>query len=293
MRVVITGASGFLGQNLVKRLSEREDISILALTSRPETLCAVKNVTACNKDAIFTDEQPLQQGDILIHCAFPRTAAGAEFASGLAYVARVLEEAERKRIRGVINISSQSVYDSKRTEAASETDAVCPEGGYAIGKYAQELMGQGICCHVPITSLRMASLIGPGFDQRLTNKMVDFALTSGKLTVKDNQQYFGFLDVADAVSGICALLDTAPQKWHAVYNLGASSVYTLPEIACMVKDAVEQQTGKTVDITVQEGTECSNSGLNCQLLHQAAGYAPQITMEESIQRILLHKCKSN
>lgn len=290
MRVVITGASGFLGRNLIESLSGRENITVLALSSRPETVCGGKNVIACGKNAVFTGEQPLQKDDILIHCAFPRTASGAEFAQGLDYVARILEEADRSGIRGVINISSQSVYDSKRTSPAAETDPVCPEGGYAIGKYAQELLGRGICRHVPFTNVRLASLIGPGFDQRLTNKLVDFALASGKLTVKDNNQRFGFLDVADAVSGICSLLDVDPQKWEPVYNLGAAAEYTLKELAVIVKNTVEQEMHKTVEITVNSGEEASSSALDSQLLHQTTGYVPRISMEQSIRCILLRKC---
>lgn len=290
MRVVITGAGGFLGRSLTNRLIADPQITVLALTSHPEKMPVCGNLIVCGIDDFFSGRQSFRPEDILIHCAFPRTASGPEFASGLRYVTAVLEKAEEAMIQGVINISSQSVYNAKRAEPARETDAVCPEGGYAIGKFAQELMASGICRHVPVTNVRLASLIGPGFDQRLTNKMVNYALTSGKLSVKRNSQRFGFLDVEDAVSGIWALLKKSPEKWHPVYNLGASREYSLLELANIVKTVVQSESGQEVEITVTEGDEISNSGLDSTLLNHAADYVPSVSMEQSIRMIYRQKC---
>ena len=95
-------------------------------------------------------------------------------ADGLKYIQSVFEKSVEGNAAVIVNISSQSVYSQKRTEAATEETPVCLESPYAVGKYAVELMLESICrgSKTRYTNLRMASLIGPGFDQRIVNRLV-------------------------------------------------------------------------------------------------------------------------
>ena len=287
-KIVITGASGFLGSHLVKRLRNDERYVVYALSSKSDELkekLGGENVEYSHKDALDAE---MMKDSIVISCAYPRNSTGTAIADGLRYIQKVFKTAVENGAAAIINISSQSVYSQQRTEAATEETPVCLESPYAVGKYAVELMLESICwgSDTKYTSLRMASLIGPGFDQRIVNRFVKQALETGKLTVKKNQQRFGFFDVEDAVSGIATMLPMDVQIWKPVYNLGRNESYTLLEIAETVKIVLEKEkTGNLVEVVVNEGDETGNTSLSCSRFFKDFNYEAMCSLKYSIYSI--------
>lgn len=286
-KIVITGASGFLGSHLVERLKDDERYVIFALSSKPDELkekLGGKNVEYAHKDALDAE---MMKGSIIISCAYPRNSTGTAIADGLKYIQKVFEIAVESGASAIINISSQSVYSQQRTEAATEETPVCLESPYAVGKYAVELILESICkgSETKYTSLRMASLIGPGFDQRIVNRFVKQALETGKLTVKRNQQTFGFFDVEDAVSGITVMLRMDRKPWKPIYNLGAIGAYTLVKIAETVRNVIYGINGVLICVEIVDGVEFINSDLSCSLFYQEFDFIPQVTLSDSVNKI--------
>ena len=287
--IAITGAGGFLGSALLKQLVTRQDVRIYAFTfdferERPDF---IKNEAVIPVDNSEVDSFDFSRVDVVIHCAFPRNAASSIIADGLDFVAKVLKKAASAG--AVINISSQSVYDPNRTAPAKETDKCFLDSKYAVGKYASELLNNTLCAGIPHTNIRMASLIGPNFDQRVTNKLVNIALETGSLTVNDDAQYFGYLDIEDAARGILSLLDIPAQNWKTVYNLGSARTYTLKTIAETVADVISRECGKKIEIQLQAADAVLNSSLDADRLQADTGFAPSVSLEESIRRILAAK----
>lgn len=286
-KIVITGASGFLGSHLVERLKDDERYEVYALSSKPETLREKHggaNIEYLYKDVL---DAAMIENSIVVSCAYPRNSTGTAIADGLKYIQTVFDAAIKFKATAIINISSQSVYSQQRTEAATEETPVCLESPYAVGKYAVELLLESICKggKLAYTNLRMASLIGPGFDQRIVNRFVKQALETGKLTVKRNQQRFGFFDVEDAANGIVIMLESDAKVWKPVYNLGRDGAYALVEIAKAVKDILQEDCGKTVEVDIVNGEESVNSELACSLYSDDFGFKPQFSLKDSIRRI--------
>lgn len=296
-KIVITGASGFLGRHLLKVLREEPGLQICALSSRPEELSeetGAQEIIFLHKDAVFGPEaEEILRGAVVIHCAYPRNSKGAEIADGLLYIRRVFEAAAEHHAAAVINISSQSVYPSDRAFPAKEDTPLSLENSYAVGKYAVELMLEGILSgtETAFTSLRMASLIGPGFDQRIVNRFVKQALESGAVTVRKNRQQFGFMDVLDAAEAIARIALSDPRKWERVYNIGPERSVTLTEIADTVASVTKESCGRNTTVTVTEGEESSSSAVDASLFKAAFGEGRNRTLKESVQRILDHERK--
>ncbi len=289
MRVWITGAGGFLGTNLVSCLLRNSEFEIIALTSGGEKLLQMfpeeKRLTVENRDALSRVPDGALSEDILVCCAYPRNTDGPKIAEGLAYIKDTLFDAHRTGFRGVINISSQSVYSASRTSAADEKAQVSVESVYAAGKLASELLTELSSGGRPYTNVRMASLIGPGFDARLTNKLVKNAASGGELRIKGSGQIFGFLDVEDAAKGIMSLIQTDPLKWKPVYNLGVKKGYTLTEIAGTVRDVMQKEYGIDVSVSEEPGEAVSDTTLDSSLLEKDTGFSASVTLYESIRRI--------
>lgn len=290
-KVVITGASGFLGRNLIAYLDKNDKYVIYALSSQSKILQeknGYKNVTYYDKNAIFTNQDKLiLENAILVNCAFPRNSTGTGMADGLKYIQGVFLKAKECKVKAVINISSQSVYSAKREAAATEETPVCLENTYAVGKYATELMLESLLQGTDIyfTNIRLASLIGPGFDQRIVNRFVKQALSGQTLKVKKNQQVFGFLDIKDAIVALGKVVEKDCGMWKPIYNLGATYGYSLIEIANAVKEVVCELAGVVVKIEFSNGDENCNSELDAQRFYRDFAYLPVIGLKQSILQI--------
>lgn len=290
--IVVTGASGFLGSHLISRLKDDASYEVYALSSNPDLLkdrVGGENIHYLHKNDLFRDgANSFIENSVIVNCAYPRNSTGTVIADGIKYIQRVFEADVLNNARSIINISSQSVYSQQRTEPANEQTPVCLESPYAVGKYAVELMLESICKghNTAYTNIRMASLIGQGFDQRIVNRFVKQGLETGSINVKNNNQRFGFFDVEDAVSGIAVMFDSDEKQWKHVYNLGSRGAYSLVDIAETVNKVICSESGKKIQINLTDGDESGSSELDSSLHADDFGFAPKISLEMSISRIL-------
>ena len=105
-KIVITGASGFLGSHLVERLKDDERYKVYALSSKPDDLkekISGENIEYIHKDSL--DAEMLKDSTV-INCAYPRNSTGTAIADGLKYIQKVFESAVGSGAATIINISS-------------------------------------------------------------------------------------------------------------------------------------------------------------------------------------------
>lgn len=285
-KVVITGASGFLGSNLIKRLANDEKVLVYALSSKTIDSDAL-NIKYVSKDIIDQDDaEKIFYDAIVVNCAFPRNSTGTGIADGLAYISRLFVACRKYGAKAIINISSQSVYSQKREFTADETTDICLESPYAVGKYATELMLDGICKNLIYTNLRLASLIGPGFNQRIVNRLVKNAVEMNPITVIDSEQRFGFLDILDAVEAVNAVIHTEIDKWKPVYNVGNGCAVSLMDIVENINMVFKERLLNMPAINCVKEEKNGSTAVSFQRLHDDTGFEPHISLRASIERIL-------
>ena len=196
--------------------------------------------------------------------------------------------AVRADVPAIVNISSQSVYSPSRETGASEDTTVSLESPYATAKFSTELLLEA--CSFEMTRfshLRLASLIGPTFDQRVVNKLVKAALSSGELRILRGRSLFAFMDVRDAAGAIVAAVETQVWNHTDVLNVGAPSAYTLEEIAAVVASRVASETGTNVDIDISgDEAKYSSSRLNSEAFLQLTGFEYSWHLEKSVDSII-------
>ena len=290
-KIVITGASGFLGSHLLEKLMETESYRVFAFSSQPDKLkekLGNKNVEYLYKnDIVGKYAEEILNDSVIVNCAYPRNYTGLEIATGLKYIKTVFESAVRNEAKAIINISSQSVYSQQRTEIATENTPICLENSYAVGKYAVELMLDSICrkADTKYTNLRMASLIGPGFNQRIINRLAIKMIQHEQITIVRQEKYMGFLDICDAVEAIMAIIKTPYLTWRPVYNVGNEKGYTVEHIYDVLASILKKKI--VIDNPIVEtGSEISTTAVSYGQLHDDTGYVPMVDLEESINNIL-------
>ncbi|NUL59902.1 NAD(P)-dependent oxidoreductase [Brevibacterium luteolum] len=287
MKVAVTGAGGFLGQRLLPQLvSHRHDVEVVAFSSQdPDTLYSHDRIEYHDRKSA-TDEETMSGNEVLVHCAFPRATDGEALAMGLAYNRDVFKAAVHARVTSIVNISSQSVYAINRATAATEDTVVVPAGPYGLAKYASEMMVQSLPEPIKTVSLRVANLVGPGFNQRVLNKMADNALNNGHIEVTSPDTVVDLMDARDAALAVVSIIGSRAWEAHDVINVGSGVPTSLETLAALVGAIVKQQTGHEVTVSTTARNPGSNSSMGIQRLRSTTGFEARYSMKATASDIV-------
>lgn len=283
-KIIVSGASGFLGSNFID-YALAADIETVAVTSKSGVYPEIVTV---NTEDFLLNGYPCSSEDVFINCLFPTNADGFRMANGLKKVYEMITMAHECGVGALINISSQSVYASKRLAPAKEEDPLCLETPYAVGKFSSEAFVNQVFSDRPHTNIRMASLLGVGYDHRIVNRMVDQALKCEQLKVIGGMQRYGFLDVRDAAAGLVKLAMSNPNTWEETYNLGRNESSSLIELVELIADVMKQY-GIQIDYEVIDGLDERNSSIDCNRFMQVFDWRPRIHLRQSLTEILEEK----
>lgn len=293
--ILISGAGGFLGENLVNRLSCMTNNKIIALSSQKYKLNhkfrGNMNFVCCDIEDWHNGKIPFDTADVLINCAFARTSEGEALANSLDFTHIFISDAVRRGVRGVVNISSQSVYSQQRKLKATENSIIMPESIYGMAKYSSEILTRSICtsANVPFVNVRLASLVGIGFDKRLITIFIENAINGDPIKIVGGQQIVSYLDVRDAADGIVALLSIGRENWKETYNLGVEEFYTILEIANMIKTIASQYILLPVKIELENVDRYFlNLSMDCAQFYEDVAWKPKYNMERIIKTQFEH-----
>jgi nucleoside-diphosphate-sugar epimerase len=284
-RIIVSGANGFLGSNILAAAQEA-GVEAVAVTRKPDAPFGAKAVSTA---AFLAGDFACGAEDVLINCLFPTNADGYRMVTGLETVYQMIARAYESGIGALINISSQSVYASKRTAPAREGDPLCLETPYAVGKYSSEAFVNRVFSDRAHTNVRMASLLGVGYDQRIVNRMVMQALRGEPLRVVGGMQRYGFLDVRDAAAGLVKLALSDSAAWQEAYNLGRNESCSLIDVVECIVSEMQRETGMDVSYTVTEGEDLRNSSVDASLFQQTFDWRPNYTLAETTANIIRSK----
>ncbi len=156
-RVVILGASGFLGRALHGVLM-RDGVEVIGHSSRTLDLTRPDAFSAL--DSVLTPETVL----VLASALTPdRGQTPATFLANTTMATNLAAYLEGRRVGSLIYLGSDAVYGFG-DEAVTEDTSVAPTGYYALGKYAAERVMDcaARASSVPLLVLRVTGVYGPG-----------------------------------------------------------------------------------------------------------------------------------
>jgi nucleoside-diphosphate-sugar epimerase len=287
--VLITGASGTLGTELIKQLSKTPSYKIYALTSKKKVLLSyfsgINNLICFDREDWENGRIPWNKIDVLIHCAFAIISDGEKLVDSLNFTREIFEAAQRGGVLAIINISSRNVYGSKYKPLWKETTPICPDNIYAMAKYSSELLLKSIANKkqsVNFTNIRLSSLLANTLDMRIVNKFVKDAIDNQIIKITGGKQIFSYLDIRDAASGIISLLSVDPEGWNEVYNLGSDKRYDILEISKIISDVAKDYMGKNVIIELEEKDIVLDIGMDSSLFYKETGWMPKYSMRDTV-----------
>ena len=274
--VLVTGAAGFIGSNLVARLfKDIKDIKVVGIDSmndyydvnlKLERLSRIEALgrdwtfikdNIANKaciDSIFAEFKPSVVVNLAAQAGvrYSITNPDAYIESNLIGFYNILEACRHHAVEHLVYASSSSVYGSNKKIPYSTDDKVDnPVSLYAATKKSNELMAHAYSklYNIPSTGLRFFTVYGPAGRPDMAYFGFTNKLREGKTIEIFNygncKRDFTFVD--DIVEGVVRIMQGAPSKQqgddglplppYAVYNIGNSS----PENLLTFVDILQQE----------------------------------------------------
>lgn len=297
--ILITGAGGFLGSELINQLTNRRDYTVYALTSNKSQLLSgfpeAKKLTVYSMQDWETSNIPLQKVDTVIHCAFSRSDDGRDLARSLEFTGEILSRSCKAGVTSFINISSEGVYGNAKGIWNENTNPE-PYTLYALAKFATEILMknslQSPSNKTVTTNLRLSSLVGDGMDTnkqnhavKITSTFIGNAIKGEPIKIVGGDQMFSYMDVRDAASAIISLLELEPSKRKNLYNLGTDIKTSLLEVAKIVQIV----SGKYIDLPVRIDVEKKDIQMikimDTTRFFKDTGWRPQFDMQSIIDSL--------
>ena len=273
--VLVTGAAGFIGANLVKRLlNEFDSVKVIGIDSiteyydvrlkyeRLQELSAYGDRFVFIKDniakkeiveSVFSKYHPQVVVNLAAQAGvrYSITNPDAYIESNLIGFYNILEACRHHSVEHLVYASSSSVYGSNKKVPYSTDDKVDnPVSLYAATKKSNELMAHAYSklYNIPSTGLRFFTVYGPCGRP----DMAYFSFTN-KLLKGETIQIFNngnckrdFTYVDDIVEGVVRIMQHAPEKMNGedglpvppykVYNIGNNSPENLLDFVTILQD---------------------------------------------------------
>jgi UDP-glucuronate 4-epimerase len=310
MKILVTGAAGFIGAALSLHLLERGDdvvgmdnlndyYDIDLKKARLVRLTPHKNFTFLECDIANNEAiAPLfakEKFQCVVHLA---AQAGVRYSitnplvyaqSNLVGFLTILEGCRQQNVAHLVYASSSSVYGANTKLPFSTSDNVDhPVSLYAATKKANELMAHSYShlYGLSTTGLRFFTVYGewgrPDMSpfiftrQILANKPIDL------FNYGNHQRDFTYID--DIIKGVMCVVDTPPTENYRLYNIGNSQ----PEQLLTFVETLEKYLGKTAikNLLPMQAGDVQDTYADMDGMKRDFNYSPKTSLDEGLEKFV-------
>jgi nucleoside-diphosphate-sugar epimerase len=283
-KILVTGANGFIGKHLCKRLTE--DGFIIA-DGKSRSYQRPLDVTDLGQLA-----SACRNVDTVIHLAgrtsIERSLRDPYKTYYINYIGalNLLEASRLTDVKRLINVST-FVYGQPHDIPINEKHRINPHSPYTKSKLLAEMICQYYSCDfdIDVVTLRPFQIYGWGArPDSFIPSVIQQIVRKGEVFLNGKNVRRDFLFVDDFVDLIVAILNDFPSGYN-VYNVGFGKSHALEKIAKILAN----QMNKRIKINYEESYP-SPSGTNMQAditrVSEAFRWKPRVTIEEGLKYIL-------
>lgn len=253
MRILVTGAGGFAGKNIIKYFMARgHSVVGIYRNHKPTALEAM----GCH--LVFQDlsEKINVPGtfDAIIHtaaCTLPVSECNyMSFIKGnVDAVVNLIEFAKKREIKNFIYFSSRSIYGEIRENEIFENSDIINPDAYGNTKYIGECLLRDAGDAINVICLRVPGITGPGAHNTWLVKIVSECLANHKITISDfyTQNFVWIFDIAAFIEKL-AIQGIYGEKFkYDTVNLACETGANNRDIINVIK----QRTASTSEIVIR------------------------------------------
>jgi UDP-glucuronate 4-epimerase len=308
MKILITGAAGFIGSHLMHALVRRGD-DVVGIDNfndyydvrlKEARVAAfglrVRKMDLADKealDALFAAERFDKVVNLAAQAGvrYSITNPYAYLQSNLVGFLNILEGCRNYGVKHLVYASSSSVYGLNEQVPYRESDkADRPVSLYAASKKSNELMAHAYCklYGFACTGLRFFTVYGPWGRPDMSPMLFARAISQGDpirvFNHGDMIRDFTYID--DIVEGTIGCIDREPAPNenglpYRVYNIGCSHPVKLMDFISEIEQAMGCEAKKEF-LPMQPG-DVYQTNADTALLEREVGYKPHVRLHEGIQ----------
>lgn len=283
MRILVTGATGFVGRHLVTQLADRHDVVAVV---RPSSMAldapAVATVATDLTDPKFVDRLPTDL-DVIVHLAqaylpFPDRTEEL-FLVNTASTQWLAEHARRHGIGRFVLASSGSVYRPAR-EPLREDSATEPSGFHPTTKLMAEMLLSQYAPYLQVAVVRLFAPYGPGQVDRLIPRMVE-SVTEGRpvMLSRGGEPRINPMHVDDLVPILARVVED--DRRYTV-NVAGSRAVSIRELAELIGSIV----GRDPVFTERDSDVSGDFVADTSLLHRLFDVTERIPLERGLETMV-------
>ena len=231
-KILITGASGFIGRELVKKIPKSDVI----LDSNE-----FEHIDLQNKEEVMS----LDSADLVIHLGgkTPRKELGWNeyFKSNILGTLNILEYCVQKKIKKLIYVSTY-VYGKPQYSPIDENHPINPHNAYTESKYRGERWCEFYCkkYDLNLITLRPFNIFGESMREGfLLTNLINSVKTDKKITVVNKNSKRDFLYVDDFVDLILKIKDYDCK--FEIFNVGTGISFSFDDIIKKIENITSKK----------------------------------------------------
>ena len=283
-KIVITGHTGFIGQNLINEL----DIKKFNITGISRTRLDNTNLNQIKRNIQDIKNSDIEKKSIIIHLAGMTNVLDCEknpvecFKINVEGTQKILQIAKEKKCK-VIFPSTSHVYGHPKKIPIDENQIVSATSIYSASKIAGEILCQGYSntYKMDIAVFRLFSAYGPrNSDYKVESRIISQLLTKKKIKLGNLSPKRDFIYILDVVNAIKVIMRNL--KKFEIYNIGTGKSHSIKELSITLKKI----SGKNIPIQTIKNysrkTDIPNVVCNNKKIRKL-GWKPKISFYKGLE----------
>jgi|SRR3989344_9699036 len=299
--VLVTGASGFVGTHLVKRLLEKKSRIITLSKKGSELLKDTQNEVGCSIEDFEKINSLIQKNkvDIIFHLAAqPIVEIGQSnpirtFEVNIRGTWNILEAARENNVKKIIIASTVHVYGDNPKTPFKEEYFPQPSRPYETSKACADLLAQSFAdtYNLPVEIPRFVNIYGPGDSNfsRLIPKVIKSILVGEKPEVWDIGSIRDFLYIDDVIS---AYLKLAEKKLNGgkrlrVFNFGTGKPIKIHDLVLKIIELSKKKIKLEMEKPPEErANEIKKQYVSITKAKRELNWFPKVSLEDGLTRTI-------
>ena len=293
MKILVTGAGGFVGSHLLDILEEN-NVQVVAVDMTVNSnLTERKNVKTicCNLDEVDKLPELIEERyfDCCIHLAWQGANGPARADSDIQIkniqrtlnLCKILPQLNVKRFVGIGTLAEKDTLNYIPNDGATPNAVAC----YGVAKMSAQYMSKITCTSLGIEHIwcQLSNLYGVGDN---TSNFINFAsklmLEGKRASFTSGEQMYDFVYISDIAKGI--FLASTKGKSNTSYYIGSGNQRKLK---CFIED-IRNAIDPTIQLYFGEipfnGVCLPDNEFDCTKLEKDTGYKSSVSFEDGIRR---------
>lgn len=299
MRILVTGAAGFIGSEFINQLATNSDCDISVIDSltyagKLRNLAEIQNKIKFEKIDIRNREmleEIFKNGtfDKVVHFAAESHVDNSILNPGIFLETNVfgtqnlIEMSVKYGVTEFLHVSTDEVYGSQSKGFATEESSFNPASAYSASKAAAEHFVNAAKHTFKLDTkiVRCSNNYGP---RQYPEKLIPFFISKlkngEKVTLYGNGNNIReWIHVSDCVAGILMVLDNS--KPNEIYNISSGQFYTNLEVTSLILNHFGLEQDKISYVQDRKGHDFRYAISSAKIIHEL-GWKPLIDFKEGL-----------